>query len=295
MKNIGIKKVVREDLPETNSSSSHSVVISMKTENNLKREDWNLNIDENLILHIPSFIDFGREFFSSNDVLFKLQYLSCFFITGSYRNKILMSKLIHKFEITLKDILGIKGISFDNAVDVWRAIHNSELPEDMDLEFPIIDWQSKDLRYEILESPETIKNFLLNPDSWVYGGDDGDIFDLRRFPNTVLQSTVIGVISVDLVGIGIVDIELTTDNYCLEDYIHWNRNDAILDYIIFDKNLNKFVIDNNHRDFTDYLNNTDLLFFSRITEYNVIEFKNSKEVLNINGTITIFDVSKFSI
>ena len=292
MKNIRIKRVIREDLPETNSSSSHSVVISMNTENNLKRGDWNLNIDENLILHIPPFLGFGREFFSSNDVLFKLQYLSCYFITGLYTNRTLMGKLIHKFELALRDILGIKGILFDEAVDVWRAMHNSELTEDMEIEFPLIDWQSRDLRYEILESPETIKNFLLNPDSWIYGGDDGDIFDCRKYPNTILQPTVIGIISVDLVGIGIVDIELTTDNYFTDSLPQW-KEFIILDYIIFDKKQNKFIINNLGMNFP--FPDDNLLFFNKITNHNTIEFSNSKETLIINGTITIFDVSEFSI
>ena len=130
MKNIRIKRVIREDLPETNSSSSHSVVISMNTENNLKRGDWNLNIDENLILHIPPFLGFGREFFSSNDVLFKLQYLSCYFITGLYTNRTLMGKLIHKFELALKDILGVEHVVFEEVSSVWKGIQDKTISKD---------------------------------------------------------------------------------------------------------------------------------------------------------------------
>lgn len=209
-----IRKVIREDLPETNSSSSHSVVICMEPGgSNLNREEWGLKIDEDTqTLYIPKFYGFGRRFFCSNSVLVKLQYFSCFFISGLFKNKISMSKAMHKFELALKDILGINHVVFEEAADVWTQIHDGDISdEDINYyEFPSIDWQSYyDIKEEILESPETIKNFLLNPNSWLYGGDDSDDFISSRYSSTQKQPSPIGYFSADLLGIGRVDVEIT--------------------------------------------------------------------------------------
>ena len=207
-----IKRVIREDLPETNSSSSHSVVISMNSEHNLDRRDWGLKIDENTqTLYIPTFSGFGREFFCSNSVLVKLQYLSCFFISGTFKKKVSMSKMMHRFEVVLKDILGVKNIVFEEAVDIWTRMKSGDIPKEDSIyyDFPEIDWQSRDLKEEILETPETLKNFLLNPDSWVYGGDDSESKFSSKFSATQKQPETIGYYSADLQGIGRVDVEIT--------------------------------------------------------------------------------------
>jgi len=290
MKNKKIKEVIREDLPETNSSSSHSVVISMKSENNLRRENWNLNIDDNLILHIPPFNNFGRDFFCSNSPLVKIQYLSCYFIYGYYTNRVQISKLIYKFERVLKDILGIKSVSFDSAVEVWTAMKKQELSEDYDIEFPRIDWQSLDLKEEILESQETIRNFILNPDSWIYGGDDNCDEDPEFYKDTKKLPEAVGMLSVDLTGLGRVDVEFSTEDYLFE------VESTILNLIVFNKLKTEFIV---REDLTTFTIDNDIYYFDsiKISEDSINSvFKNySGDTILVPGKLTIYDVCKFCI
>jgi len=208
------KKVIRIDLPETNSSSSHSVVISMDSEKNLNIKDSGLKIDENTkTLYIPQFSDFGREMFYSNSTLIKLEYLSCFFVRGCLAKRVTIGKQIHKFELALKDILGVEHIVFEEVSSIWKGIQEKTISKEDSFyyDFPSIDWQSLILEDEILESPETIKNFLLNPNSWVYGGDDCDDQYSDIFGDTKQLPGAIGYFSADLPGIGRVDIEISAD------------------------------------------------------------------------------------
>lgn len=210
-----IKKVIRKNLPETNSSSSHSVVISMDSGGILKKEEWNLDIDDKGILHIPSFTDFGREFFRTNSVLIKLQYLSCHYIWGLYKNRGVFSKRVHKFKTVLKDILGINGIIFEDYVNYCKDLTEGRIEsgDENYYEFPTVDHNSQDIFDEITESEETIKNFLLNKNTWLYGGSDECRENKKVYINTELESPIIGCFSADLGGdIGRVDVEVTEDN-----------------------------------------------------------------------------------
>ena len=297
MKNSKIKRVRRENLPETNSSSSHSVVISMKSENNLPKEDWDLDIDDDLVLHIPRFRDFGRSFFCSNSVLIKLQYLSGFFISGLYRNKVGISKLIHKFELALRDILGIKKIVFEDAAEVWTKIHTKEISKNDSYyyEFPTIDWQSRDLEYEILESPETIKNFLLNPESWLYGGDDSCGYPPKLFKDTKKLPEPIGITSVNLAGIGRVDIEiLPNPGYDLNSSIGDSIQET-LRYFVYDQSTKEFVI--YEGEYFSGMNDENLLSFSTVDENFNVVFSNMKGTVKllIPEKLSIYDISTFSI
>ena len=287
-----IKRVIREDLPETNSSSSHSVVISMKSEENLDMSKWGLNIDENTqILYIPTFFGFGREFFCSNSTLVKLQYLSCYFIRGPLEKKVFISKQIYKFKEVLKDILGIKRVVFEEAIDFWKRLNEGNIDEEVIgyYEFPTIDWQSLDLKSEILESKETIKNFLLNPNSWIYGGDDCDDAFSSRYSDTQITPEVIGYYSVELNGIGRVDIEVTQ----LSDIEH-ELYRVLLNF--YCKEDGKFLVSGD-----DYKVNLKTVYeyigFDRET-FSVI-FGNNKTdesiKIHIPLKFTIYDISRFSI
>ena len=66
-----IRKVFRIGLPETNSSSSHSVTISM-TNNFQDPKVWNLYPNEDGIIHVPGSISFGWEW--ENIMMFSLNY-----------------------------------------------------------------------------------------------------------------------------------------------------------------------------------------------------------------------------
>ena len=89
-----IKKVIRKNLPETNSSSSHSVAISLDPKGiiGIGDAEWDLIVDDQGNLHIPNFQSFNRDFFYTNSALTKLQYLSCHYLCGPYINRGTISK-----------------------------------------------------------------------------------------------------------------------------------------------------------------------------------------------------------
>lgn len=209
-----IKKIIRRDLPETNSSSSHSVVISMDPSGILGRDEWDLNIDESGILHVPVFSSFGREFFCTNSVLGKLEYLSCAYIRAYYKDRAQFGKQVHKFTSAIKGILGIKGVVFEEATKFYRDLKDGAIEEEDTVyyEFPSIDHQSQDIIPEMIESEETIKNFLLNRNSWLYGGSDEVREDPKVYASTEILCPPIACISSELGGdIGRVDVEVTAD------------------------------------------------------------------------------------
>ena len=200
-----IKKIIRRDLPETNSSSSHSVVISMDPSGILGKDEWDLNIDENGILHVPIFNSFGRDFFCTNSVLGKLEYLSCAYIRAYYKDRAHFGKQVHKFTSAIKGILGIRGVVFEEAAKFYRDLRDGTIDEDETdyYEFPSIDHQSQDIIPEMIESEETIKNFLLNRNSWLYGGSD-EVTEILYSPIACISSELGG-------DIGRVDVEVTAD------------------------------------------------------------------------------------
>ncbi len=166
-------KVVRREggLIETNSSSSHAVSICMDAKTNLKQGDPDFDLDiRDGILYIPCRSgDFSWEWEKSNSCLTKLQYLCAFFF-NSYA-PLHTQKSQKKLEQILKRILGVKGVVFEwveNYVEDYKSGSR-----DMTLDCPQIDHQSySDMRDEILENEDTIRNFILNPMSWWYGGND---------------------------------------------------------------------------------------------------------------------------
>ena len=241
-----IKKVIRRDLPETNSSSSHSVVISLDKSGIMNKEEWNLDIDDNGILHIPVFSCFGREFFSTNTVLGKLQYLSCIYINSYYKDRARFGKQTHKFVSVIKGILGIKGVVFEEAAEFYKDLKEGVIgPEDREYyEFPSIDHQSHDIFPEIIESEETIKNFLLNRNSWLYGGSDEVREDPRVYAATEIFNDPIACISAELGGdIGRVDVEITPELRDLRDELKFFSN--------FKKTNDTWEIDDDHFSFID--------------------------------------------
>lgn len=207
-----IKEVIRKNLPETNSSSSHSVVISLDPTGIIGETEWDLIIDKDGNLHIPEFMSFGREFFCTNSALTKLQYLSCHYIYGPFMDRGGISKKIHKFRSVLKNILGINNIIVEEYVEFCKGINSGEL-DASDIpyyEYPEVDHESQDIFDEILESEETIKNFILNKNTWLYGGSDGYRAEPEVYINTETLPKNIGCLSIDFGGeIGRVDIEIT--------------------------------------------------------------------------------------
>ena len=184
-----IKKIIRIGLPETNSSSSHSVSINMGNDFILPGDPrFNLEIKDDT-LFIPCKDDqgggsFGWEVEKYNDPLTKLQYVCGIFCndisTHHGRTK------ITKLKRLLCDILGVKNVVFE-----WDNKYFAELKklgkEEAYRDYPEINHNSTDIFDEIIESQETVKHFIFNPKSWLYLGNDNSDYPSHFFDNSWIE------------------------------------------------------------------------------------------------------------
>ena len=167
-----IKIVRRIGLPETNSSSSHAVSISMSDSNLIKPGDpeWDIEII-NGVLKIPKRSeDFGWGYFKTNTLLTKLHYLC-----GIYCSDIVEfngKKSISKFKKLLMKLFEVKDVEFEWITEYTQRLKEAEDPEDVYYDYPEIDHNSHDIFEEITENEDVIKHYLFSRDSWLYGGND---------------------------------------------------------------------------------------------------------------------------
>ena len=160
---IDIKRKIRLNLPETNSSSSHSLVIGY--DNHLKsREDvlreLESHIDDSGILRVAC-AEFGWEDGKSNAVYEKLQYLmaiscsyhGCGCEDEEFRDKVKVQKLLGIVERIVKEYTGLREVKFE-------------------MEGSGVDHQSVCLYGEIMESNTSIRQFLFSNQSWIFLGND---------------------------------------------------------------------------------------------------------------------------
>lgn len=166
MKNV-IKKIVRLGVPETNSSSSHSLCICMEGSLcNLGDECWDFDIrDEGKVLYIPKpDMIFDRNFFSSNHCLLKTQYAF----------GLALSRQPEAQKTIIKVLKGVTGV--DEVKIEWVEEYKKELETKparyIYVSSPYVDHNSTDLFDEAFENEEVLKNFIFSPYSWLYGGDD---------------------------------------------------------------------------------------------------------------------------
>lgn len=163
-----LKKIIRRGVLETNSSSSHSVCISRGDEV-CKPGDgaWDLDLREDGTLYIPSpSTYFGRDLFKSNKCLTKLQY--AFGLAYSC-----CPEKQHELTELVKRVTGAKNVIFEWVEDYKRKVEEHHgLLKDIYVEVPEIDHQSLDLYEEVFEDENTLKEFIFNPKSWLYGGSD---------------------------------------------------------------------------------------------------------------------------
>lgn len=161
---IDIKQKIRLNLPETNSSSSHSLVIGYNN-NYLKSrmdalKELEPYLNDNGILTVNS-AEFGWECGKSNNIYEKLQYLmaiscsyhGCGWEEETENDRAKVQKLLAKVEKIVKDYTGIIGVEFETSGSS-------------------VDHQSVDLYNDIVESTRSIKNFLFSSQSWVFLGND---------------------------------------------------------------------------------------------------------------------------
>ena len=210
-----INTIIRSRLPETNSSSSHSVVIDSVTSfKDVPKEYYELPTDEEGYLIIKA-REFGREWNKFNSIVSKIQYTAGLIHGRANTDPEVFSEL-SKLEKIIVNFTGVKGVIFswlpEYYNDVIETYNSEDYVDILDLETsccPSIDHQSMDLYEEVLESEETIKNFIFKPSSWLLLGSDDyyptdDYFNV----NSKKPEAIVRIMLPD--PIGPVDYPLTT-------------------------------------------------------------------------------------
>ena len=262
-KNINIKTVYRAaGLPETNSSSSHSVCICMDENTNLKPGDPGFDLDiRDGILYVPERgEDFGWEFEKSNSCQTKLQYL-CAFYFSSWAPLYTQKRAMKLTEI-LKKIFGVKDVVYEWVENYkeYAEREGGDDPPSLDAA-PSIDHQSySDMKAEITENFDTIKNFLLNPKSWWFGGNDNSN-DIPGFKDEMCYKEpedpeLIGLMTADFGenGLGKMDFNFEFPGEGLNQILGnlSETDDYIIDSIYYDLKLKKFVLVKDNNEVTEY-------------------------------------------
>ena len=235
-----IRKVFRIGLPETNSSSSHSVTISM-TNNFQDPKVWNLYPNEDGIIHVPGSISFGWEWEKYNDVLTKLQYVCGIICSNNYDNRVSRSKKLFELKKIIMDFTGAKDVIFD-----WESEYNKKLiegvdPEDIFLDCPEIDHNSCDIFSEIAENKNTLKNFIFNPESWLYLGNDNSSAPTDFYGKVEENNTIA---SIDFGGdVGRIDFNIPEFPCKVFEYIGEDDEIDLLKNIKIDHTTGKAIID----------------------------------------------------
>lgn len=240
MKNNKIYEVRRVGLPETNSSSSHSVVIdSGSSKDSLPGSPyWDLPIDDKGYIHIPS-RDFGREGERHNTVLGKVQYVAGLMLSSDFRT---YCKRLRSLADILVEISGAKDVIFDWFPSTYKDIQEDNFYVEDGIWWSLgcnIDHQSMDLDEEVLESTEILKNFLFKSSSWLFLGDDSFDDDGPKIEAGVMEKhEPEAFITVDVGGdIGRVDIPVDRFPFDAspEEYLRtgWFGDELILQSIYF--------------------------------------------------------------
>lgn len=240
-----IKKVFRMSMPETNSSSSHSVVISTNR-NLIDKNGSNFDIPwkPGNILFVPCRDeDFGWESDSFNNPLDKLQYVCG--IIFKYRED--NSKLITLLTESLKEFTGADDVMYEWVEKAREHMNDEEYGEDDFFNYypdaPDIDHNSSDIFSEIIESKRSIIDFIFNDKSWLFLGSDGFCEDLGNIVSE--EDKTFGIVSINFGGmIGRLDVEMNysidPDNLSsLRDIL---REDKVLSSIKYSKDTNEFKI-----------------------------------------------------
>lgn len=244
-----IKRVIRVDLPETNSSSSHSVAICMTNKLSLHKGDPGFDLDiRDGILYLPEHPSFGWEYFKSNSIEEKLLY-----VCGIYCSDIETAKgqkRIYKLKRFLKDTLGVKDVKFAWIDKYFKEEMQKEDPDDRYYEYPSIDHESHDIFDEITENTDTLKNFIFNEGSWLYGGNDNSDSpaDFKKETQILKSDVPDAIVSVHFPEpIGRVDFEVDEfpSNICLLSTMTNSEDIDILKYITYnsDKKSVQFECD----------------------------------------------------
>lgn len=241
-----IRTSIRKNFPETNSSSSHSVSISLSGKY-YKPEEWNIEIQDDGTIFIPnSTDDFGWEFRKYNDVLTKIQYVSSIFYVKENPKKLKILKDV------IKSFTGAKRVIFEFEKEFEEEYRDYlKKNEKLNLKDIInfgseIDHGSNSIFPQILESKNTIKDFIFNPSSWLFLGNDNSSTPDKFFltPESHEKKESDAIVSIDFGGIiGRVDFELNQfpPKKNLIKTLYKIDQFGILDSIFIDKNTGEII------------------------------------------------------
>lgn len=233
-----ITRQIRFGLPETNSSSTHSLILSQRAIKRSKEEilDELGNFIKNGVLTVTG-TSFGWEQEKYNDTYTKIQYTAAQICAGQDPSEYTdcPEETPRRYEKTLsylgeliRDYLGLKKVVFEflDENKIW----------------PEIDHQSRDLYFEILESRESMLSFIFNDYSWLFTSNDNSS-EPPGFFETTKKERVYSTITVKLPDpIGSVEVfGLRGPTMNLEDILTDTRGRLILDLIVYDPRTGKFI------------------------------------------------------
>lgn len=157
-------KNIRHNVFETNSSSTHSISISEKANGIYDT----IVPDDNGVIVLNGG-EFGWAWNKYNDSLTKLNYVAIyalFQISIGNAKEDIKNLLIE----VVKEHTGAKEIIF-----------NFSTTDTEDNNYSYIDHQSTDAAKDAFYSKEYLKDFIFNPNSWLFTGNDNDIAPLNFY------------------------------------------------------------------------------------------------------------------
>lgn len=247
-----LKKVIRNGLPETNSSSSHSVIISKMAKTD-EIDFLSLLPNEDGIIEIPKpVVDFGNTGFSSyNSPLVKLQLVLSLIATNA-EDAVQLCKLLGWLKVLLCNFTGAKEVKFLGLKEFDCEYEEySYFWETAGSCFGSVDHQSREsLCNCIFEKNQVILDFIFNPDSWLFLGSDS--YDTEALINKEVgeyYNSVEACASIDF-GYNLGRVDFPLYNYpefeCLSNDILHGRNSFIFN-VIFDPDSKKFFFTNGNK------------------------------------------------
>lgn len=272
-----LKIVERKNLPETNSSSSHALVIDTGNARmvNLDSPYWDLQIDEKGVIHVPATTKcFGREYDKFNTVSNKILY-ACGLI--SYRHVHESLSYLERLKKVVINFTGASDVIFDWIPQYYEEIEKTSLSDIVEHgEYflspanPEVDHQSMDLFSEVWETDETLKSFIFNLDSWLYLGSD-ECDPVKDFYAGDGIDNADAIIHLDFGDeIGKIDIPIQIYPGSIRSAIGKYNSSDILGLIVYDKKAKKF------RYRIPGESNKHLLEFDDMFHYSRINYGNSE-------------------
>lgn len=238
------KKKVTRIIPETNSSSTHSVTIDTRRGLcNKNSEYWNLDIrvdsvtDKKILYVSEKSGDTDTSFFStyrSNYCLLKILYAYglTFDIHSITKLNTERRQLLEK---VIKDVTGVDEIILEwkeKAVELLNSGRPLKIAKDT-INPPTVDEDPQHTGDDVFESEETLKEFIFSPGSYISGGlNDDDAYILKEESNKEEGNSILSIYFCEPVGrIDLVISDLTFDDISLDKRI--NEDSEILEGLAY--------------------------------------------------------------